>query len=130
MYKIERKASGFLLTFSGHIDAKEMQNWHDESKLTLSTEKSTSFPVIIDMRNLEPLPQEAFKLMVEGQKQYKLAGMKRSAVIVNNAATVGQFKALALQSGIYATERYFDGREADATANAISWARDGVDPDQ
>ena len=106
-----------------------MKKWIEESRETLEKETSTSFPVIIDMRSLSPLPVDAQDLMVEGQGLYKKTGMKRSSVIVNNAATVGQFKVLAKQSGIYETERYFDGNDPDAINIAINWAKDGVDPD-
>ena len=127
MYKIEKRESGYLLFFSNKIGKEEMQKWYEESLQHLKEEQAREFPVIIDMRDLQPLPPEAHQIMVAGQGLYKNAGMKRSAVIVNNAATVGQFQAIAKKSGIYDTERYFDGSENDAIHKAIKWAKEGIE---
>ena len=125
MYKIEKRPSGYLLTFSGTIDATEMQRWQIESKTKLALETSKSFGVIIDMRDLQPLSKDASKIMIEGQKPYKQTGMKKSAVILNNAEICTQFKNLALQSGIFTTEKYIDGSKhgQKAIEMAINWVK-------
>jgi hypothetical protein len=131
MYKIERRPSGYILTFSGHINPVEMQSWKAESEKALSTETRTSFGVIIDMKDLMPLNTEAKDIMVAGQKLYKIKGMKKSAVILNSAEVCSQFKNLALISGIYSTERYIDASQvANAVEVAINWVKDGIDPDK
>ncbi|NOQ27439.1 MAG: hypothetical protein GQ564_18915 [Bacteroidales bacterium] len=130
MYKIERRTSGYILTFSGLIDPDEMQRWSDESERILSTEKSSSFGVIINMKDLQALSSESQALMVNGQKKYKAKGMKRSAVILNNEKICSQFKNLAIQSGIYSTERYIDSsNNSDPINTAINWVKDALDPD-
>ena len=131
MYKIERRPSGYILTFSGIIDSDEMQRWHDDSQRSLSTETSSSFGVIIDMKDLQPISGEAKTIMVAGQKLYKEKGMKRSAVILNSPEITTQFKNLAVQSGIYATERYIDASQINNAVDiAISWVKDAIDPDK
>lgn len=129
MYKIERKNSGYLLVFSGFISKEEMAQWNEESKKILDKETSPHFGVIVDMRELKPLPPETQALMVKGQQLYKDKGMQRSAVVLNNTVTTMQFKRLAKESGIEAYERYID---ASATVNwtevAIAWVRDSKDP--
>jgi hypothetical protein len=131
MYKIERRPSGYILTFSGLINPEEMLRWQKDSERTISAETSSSFGVIIDMKDLEPLAAEAKNIMVAGQKLYKAKGMKRSAVILNSPEICAQFKNLALVSGIYATERYFDASQnQNATNDAISWVKGGIDPDK
>ena len=131
MYKIERKSSGYLLTFGGNVERDEMERWRDDSKRALSTELAGHFGVIVDMRDLKPLAAEAQKIMVDGQKLFKEKGMKRSAVVLNNSVITLQFKRLARDSGIYEWERYID---ASKTANwvdtAIAWVRYGRDPDR
>jgi hypothetical protein len=130
MYIIVRRPSGYILTFSGVIDEQEMQRWYNESKTVLLSENSESFGVIIDMKDLQPLNAGARSLMVNGQKLYKDKGMKRSAVILNSEEVCLQFKNLAVQSGIYATERYIDASvESNPVDKAISWVKDGIDPD-
>lgn len=130
MYKIESRPSGFILTFGGLMSLSEMEEWYSDSVQALAKAPST-FGVIIDMRTLAPLPQDAQARMVQGQQMYKNRGMERSCVVVNNAVTAAQFKRLAQQSGIYAFERYID---ASAHANwsdlAIAWVNNAVDPDK
>ncbi|MDX9973842.1 MAG: hypothetical protein RBU21_12740 [FCB group bacterium] len=130
MYSIEKKTSGFLLTFGGVIDAAEMQKWLAESERALSSAQAP-FGVIIDMRTLKPLSPDAQAVMVQGQGLYKTKGMQRSAVILNDAVTTLQFKRLAQQSGIYAFERYIDAsKTSDWTKVAVEWVKEGADPDK
>jgi hypothetical protein len=130
MHNIEKRTSGYLLTFGGYIDAAEMEAWCHESEKTLALAVAP-FGVVVDMRSLTPLPSEVQQIMVKGQKLYKAKGMQRSAVVVNNALTASQFKRLAKDSGIYAWERYID---ASSTPNwskvAVDWVKDEVDPDR
>jgi len=131
MYKIERRPSGYILTFSGIINPDEMQRWFDDSQRNLSTETSSSFGVIIDMKDLQPLSAESRTIMVAGQKLYKEKGMKRSAVILNSPEVTSQFKNLAVQSGIYITERYIDASVINNPVDtAINWVKDAIDPDK
>ncbi len=129
MYKIERKTSGYLLTFSGNVDSAEMEKWVAESEAALASETG-DFGVIVDMRNLAPLAPEVQTVMVKGQQAYKEKGLKRSVVVVNNAVTKMQFQRLAKESGIDAWERYIDGSAVQDWAKvAVAWVKDGVDPD-
>lgn len=128
MYKIERKSSGFLLTFGGLIQDDEMQKWLDESKNALENETG-SFGVIVDMRTLAPLEPKVQKTMVKGQQLYKEKGLQRSVVVLNNAVTTMQFRRLAKESGIDAWERYIDASTTpDWSKPAVAWVRDGIDP--
>ena len=131
MYNITRRPSGYILTFSGKIDAAEMLLWQNDSRNRLATETSDEFGVIIDMKDLFPLSAEARTIMVNGQRLYKERGMKRSAVILNSAEICNQFKNLALQSGIFITERYIDANlYQDPIDVSIKWVKDGIDPDK
>jgi len=128
MYKIEKKTSGYVLTFAGVINAHEMKQWYDDSRLKLANETSKSFGVIIDMVNLKPLDAETSNIMKNGQKLYKEKGMARSAVILSTSELCGQFKAIASMSGISSTERYIDAsKEPNPIAKAIKWVKEGVD---
>ena len=128
MYKIEKRSSGYLLTFGGSIDAAEMQRWYDESEQQLASAPS-SYGVIVDMRTLAPLLPEAQKIMVQGQGLYKSKGMQRSAVILDNPIATLQFQRLAKESGIDAYERYIDASNTpEAATVAVAWVKDGKDP--
>ncbi len=131
MYKIEKRPSGYILTFSGQIGAIEMQRWVDESKKKLDLETRNSFGVIIDMRDLQPLNNDAGVLMKAGQKLYKEKGMKRSAVLLSSDDVCQQFKNIAIQTGIYATERYINAISiSNPIEKAVDWVKDGIDPDK
>lgn len=128
MYKIEKRPSGYLLTFQDFISEGEMQAWAKEAKSHLASQVGP-FGVVVDMRKLKPLPLESQKIMVDTQSLFKQKGMRRSAVILDNSLTTAQFRRLAKESGIDAWERYID---ASASANwselAVSWVRDGKEP--
>lgn len=131
MYKIEKRPSGYILTFAGSINAEEMQRWQNESKIALATETSNSFGVVIDMKDLLPISADTQAIMITGQKLYKEKGMNRSAVILNSPVIAAQFKNLALASGIYATERYIDASSTSEPVKiAIEWVKDAIDPDK
>lgn len=130
MYKIEKRPSGFLLTFGGFIQKQEMEQWLEESRKALMA-APPEFGVIIDMRTLNPLPKDAQDVMVTGQQMYKVKGMKRSAVILANPTTTIQFKRLAQESGIYAFERYIDASVTpDWSQVALDWVKSEIDPDK
>ena len=129
MYKIEKQNFGYKLTFKGFIRKYEMLQWVEESKKAVAA-APREFGVLVDMRELKPLPEDSQKHMEEGQKLYKTKGMSRSSVIVAGAATKMQFKRIAKETGIYEWERYID---SIATSNwekvGIDWISSGVDPD-
>ena len=130
MYKIEKVEYGFFLTFGGRMDIEEMTAWLEDSQLELA-EAEEPFYVFVDMRTLELLEPEVQKVMNQGQQLYKIKGMKRSVVILNNHTLTIQFKRIALQSGIYDTERYID---ASSNSNwkelGLKWLLKGVDPEK
>jgi len=130
MFKIERQGYGYKITFGGFMRADEMRTWVEESQRVLMTQTG-SFGVVVDMRDLKPLPSDAQDLMQNGQRLYKAKGMARSAVILQNSILTLQFKRIAQETGIYGWERYIDaskviGWEQAATA----WVASGADPDR
>ena len=130
MYSIEKRDFGYRLTFGEVIDAAEMREWLDESKVVLQTSPD-SFGVFVDMRTLVPLRREAQPYMQEGQKLYRKCGMARSVVILDNAATTMQFRRIARETGIADWERYIDaGTEEDWESVGLAWVKDGREPFQ
>ena len=129
MYKIEKENFGYKLTFKGFIKKDEMLEWVEESKRAVAGAPK-DFGVLIDMRELKPLPDDSQLHMQEGQKLYKTKGMLRSAVVVNGAATKMQFKRIAKETGIYDWERYINAATStDWEKAAVGWISSGIDPD-
>jgi hypothetical protein len=130
MYQIERTPYGFKLTFGGFIQAPEMRRRRSDSLKALADETGP-FGVLVDMRDLKPLPADAQDAMVEGQKAYTAKGMERSAVILDSAITTAQFRRLAKASGIYAWERYISAPDNPYWERVgVDWITRGVDPDE
>jgi hypothetical protein len=129
MYKIEKLAFGYKLTFAGSISESEIQQWYDESVTQLASAPS-KYGVLIDMRTIQALVPGARDIMMKGQQLYKSKGMERSAVIVNSAITKMQFTRLARESGIYEWERYIDASGVSDCENVgIAWIQKAQDPD-
>jgi hypothetical protein len=128
MYKIDKQPFGFKLTFGGAMNKEEMEHWQSESRQQLAT-ASAPFGVVVDMRDLKPLPDDAQAVMVNGQKLYKDAGMQRSAVILANSIVTLQFRRLAKESGIAVWERYIDASsEPKWQEKAVDWVKSAIDP--
>ena len=130
MHKIERIHFGYKLTFADFIRADEMLDWLREAEQLLSPQIG-AFSVLVDMRDLKPLPSDAQQHLQKGQKLFKTKGMERSAVVLQNPVITLQFKRLATETGIYAWERYFDASKTpDWEAKATAWLTAGIDPDK
>jgi len=129
MHRIEKHSYGYKLTFEGFIKKDGMKQWIEESKKALAA-ASAGFGIVVDMRDLKPLPADSQLAMEEGQKLYKAKGMKRSAVIVNSGIMKMQFQRLAKQSGIYEWERYIDASNQQNWKDlAEKWITKAMDPD-
>jgi hypothetical protein len=130
MYGIEKKSFGFKLVFAESIEVDEMKRWVGESKKALAGHIG-KFGVLVDMRSLRPLKPEVQAVMVEGQKEFKVKGMERSAVALANSLIALQFKRLAQESGIYAWERYIDcSKDPGWEKTAEEWITKAKDPDK
>lgn len=129
MYSIEKTNYGVKLVFGGMIPVDEMAKWVEES-IKFVPSLPSSFGVLIDMRSLKPLQDDAKNEMTKGQILYKSKGMKRSAVILDSAILIMQFKRIAKETGIYEWERYFNASDNPSwEQSALDWLVKGVDPD-
>ena len=128
MFKIKREMYGFKMEFKDFIKAGEMKQWLDESQKALMNAPN-EFGVLVDMRELKPLPQDAQKLMETGQKMYKQRGMNRSVVILDNAILTMQFQRIAKDTGIDKWERYIDASKIrNWEFVGINWIKKGIEP--
>jgi hypothetical protein len=130
MHSIEKVSYGYRIVFGGFIKADEMLEWVRESDTHLA-HQAGAFGVLVDMRELKPLPSDAQVHLQNGQKLYKAKGMQRSAVILQNPVITMQFKRMAQETGIYQWERYLDAsKTADWEKKAVAWLTSGTDPDK
>lgn len=128
MYTIEKTDYGYRLTFADAIAAPEMRAWLEESRIALATHDGP-FCVLVDMRRLKPLDNDAKAIMVKGQHTYRKEGMRRSVVVVEHAALLTQFRLLARSSGIHVWEHYINASETpDWEEKAMGWLVDGILP--
>ena len=130
MTNIEKQNYGFKITFAGLINQNEMSQWVESSRNSLLSQ-GPDFGVMVDMRELSPLSEEAKALLQEGQVLYKEKGMTRSVVVVNQGFIATQFKMMAQDSGIYEWERYIDASSKPNWEKiGIDWIVNNIDPDQ
>lgn len=129
MWNIARQSFGFVLTFEGALTPADLQAWRAQALRELAKLPPPGWGVVVDMRQLQPLSSEAQAVMVDGQQAFKKAGMKRSAVALNDAVATMQFRRLARQSGIDAWERYINVAETPGwQAAAKRWVVEGAEP--
>jgi hypothetical protein len=130
MYSVKKEAWGIRMVFSDSIQNDEMKKWVEEAKRVLATQ-TAGFGVFVDMRTLKPLTPDVQATMQEGQKLFKVKGMKRSVVILANTLMTMQFKRIGKETGIYDWERYIDSTKVSSwEQTGIAWIKDGVDPDK
>jgi hypothetical protein len=128
MYKIEKTNYGFKLTFEGFIQESEMKDWYEESKKILENAPK-GFHVMVDMRNMKTLPQDAKSILEEGQRHYSSKGGKRSVVIAADVITKAQQRNIAIKSGVIKFEQYLDGSEPGWEEKALDWLINGIAPE-
>jgi hypothetical protein len=129
MHSIEKTTYGYKLCFGGFIKADEMLAWVKDAERHLASQIGP-FGVIVDMRELKPLPSDSQTHLQAGQKLFKATGMQRSAVVLHNPVITLQFKRMAQETGIYQWERYFDSSVTGWESKANAWVTAAVDPDK
>ncbi len=130
MFTIETKKYGFRFNFSGFVTAEEMTKWVDEVKKIFSVPQAKEFGIFVDMQEMKPLPDDAQKVIVEGQTLCKTKGMVRSVVILRSPIVTMQFRRLAKESGIYQWERYIASSDVPNFEKVgEDWLVSAIDPD-
>jgi hypothetical protein len=129
MYNIEVKHYGVKLTFEGFISLNEIKSWLDEIK-DLVNKLPERYGVLVDMRTMKPLIEEAQIFMEEGQTLFKDHGMARSAVALSSQTVTKQFKRIARETGIYEYEKYIDAStHSDWEEQGVKWLVYKIDPE-
>lgn len=129
MFTIERSSYGLKITLQGFMNEGEMAYWLKE--LTQALQKHPyGFRLLIDARELKPLPKDAQTHLKDGQELAKRNGVARSIVILNHPITAMQFKRIGKQTGVCEWERYINAAATPQWEHiAMAWLDNGVDPD-
>jgi hypothetical protein len=129
MHDIEHHAFGYYVRLAGQLTVGELLEWLAVIERTLA-EVRPGFGLILDLRALQPLSQNARRMLSRGMQIFQRRGLYRSAVIVHKASTRHEFTRLAKESGVYQWERYFS-EEDDLSwiSQAEAWITAGTDPD-
>lgn len=127
MYKIETKDYGIKLTFADFIIRKEIEEWSEKIILFLD-QLPDRFGMLIDMRELKPLPVECQEIMEKTQLKFKTR-VVRSATIVNNIITDMQFKRIGKKTGVNSHKIFIDASKVDNWEEiGVNWIVNGVKP--
>lgn len=129
MYLIEKTDYGIRITFAGFIRAEEMQQWYEESAEVLA-DVAPDFKVLVDIREMNIIPQDSAEILEKGQQMYEGKGMLRSVVITGDSLVQQQLKRLARESGIFPYERYIDASSTpDWEKLGVRWLERNIDPE-
>jgi hypothetical protein len=130
MITVETTEYGICFTLSGYVQSSEVATSLDELRAA-ADKQSPPFYVLVDMRELKPLPPDAQEKVRKGQLYLKEKGMRRAALILSSAILTMQFRRLGKESGVYQYERYIDASaHPDWERIALDWFHKGVDPDK
>jgi len=130
VYNIEKMDYGYRHTFGGELNKDEMAQWLEESAQILS-DQDGDFAVFIDIREILPISQVIQKFFQRGQNLYSNKGMTQSVVIMNNPAVKMQFKRIAVQSGILASQRYIGAISNSLWEEAaLGWVVENIEPSE
>ncbi|MBN2526761.1 MAG: hypothetical protein JXR76_10225 [Deltaproteobacteria bacterium] len=128
MYKIEKDRLGhmdlFRLKLGGFMKSDEVERCVADSTSALG-DGISPFSVVMDIRSLMPLSEDAMNTMKEGQQRLKEKGMVRSAVLVPNIMTKLHYERLAKESGAILWERYFAAAEPNFEEAMNNWMENG-----
>lgn len=129
MYSIDKTDYGYKIIFSDKVKEEEMNKWFEDAREIINTRTPGEFGVLVDMRNLMPLDENAKGIIINGQKYFFENGMKRSVVILNSSILILQFIKIAKNSGIDKQERYIDASQYhDWEERALKWLKTGQEP--
>jgi hypothetical protein len=130
MYRIDRENWGITITFSENLTLEEAQRYNEEVGAIRVQLAGKSWGVLCDCRNLGVMMPGAQELLTKSQEDGKKAGMGRTCVILAAPIPIMYAKRFAKSSGIYAWERYLNGRSnPDWKLQAVDWITKGIDPD-
>ncbi len=129
MYKIEKTNYGIKMALSGYINLEEIREWQQEI-LKAIEEQPAKIGLLIDMRELKPMPPECQQIVIEAQKK-TMNQIIRSATITNQPITDIQLKRLGKISGVNKTKMYVNASETKYWEEiAVYWIIKGkqIDP--
>ncbi len=128
MYKLERKAFGYQVTFSGEVTIAEMEQIKMELAELLMT-IIPPFSVLADIRETIPFKDEIKKMIGECQKMEKDASIQRRAVVLQSPVVMSQVKQMSFQTRTDDVERQINAFFTDDWEKiALDWIIDGIEP--
>lgn len=93
MYAIEHRAYGIKITLAGHLGARDLERWLVDLR-TLTTDLIDGYGVVVDARDLDPLPDEAVTIFASAIQILQARGALRADVVANDPGLVAQLEAL------------------------------------
>lgn len=91
MVTFEKTEYGFLLKLSKKVIASELTPTKHLEQALLSIEKGSTFSVIVDMSEMISIEPQAWERISEGRNLFKKNGMRRTAIISPNKATLEKY---------------------------------------
>ncbi len=117
----------------GFLDIETAQEWFATymSKRNEFVKQGRQWSQYVDLRGYKASSPEAQELITKVMEAFLTSGGLRSAVILDSTVATLQIKRLAIDTGIYAFERYISAQSnPDFEKQALAWLVDGIDPDK
>ena len=100
----------YNIRLEGFLSVTEMEDLKKQAEKLLRS-PAANFRVLSDIRGFKPATPEVQEIMKSIQKMFKECGLKKVALLVDNALTKMQLKRLHGETGIRGTDEFFSADE-------------------
>ncbi len=107
------------ITVDGVATVADMDAFNDDAKRKIKLFGGKPFGVLVDLRRMKPGSPESAEKVKEHQAILMKAGVKKSAEVVESAASALQLNRIARESGLLSKVQRFTDVEA-----ALAWLRE------
>lgn len=125
----EVRPFGYAIVAPGYICPQDAEVWAEDLRRLVTQGGRETFGLLVDTRRQPVQPPGTARIIQEIMLWLHLHGVRRSAVVGDNAILLLQVKRLATEAGIRENERYIDVRRTpDWERVATDWIEHGIEP--
>lgn len=131
MISSEQTSYGHRVDARGALRADEADAWLAELRRRADDDSATPIALLVDVRGLTWDPASASAALVPAFRRLGEAGVRRTAVVTDGAASLLELRRMAWESDAYPTIRFFAAEQSPAWERAATrWAADGEEEPQ
>lgn len=124
----ERTSYGYRIAFSESLLPHDAQQRLSELRYHIAADRTASFSVLIDVRGASGCPTWTSALITDALVWLQAHGMRRSAVLFDQAPIFLHLRSAAQTACVYPSQRYFNVSHTPGWEQAsLQWLEDGVE---